>query len=96
VKSAINGADPNWGRIACAAGRSGAAVDADKIAITLNRVQVMKAGMPMLFNEQRLRSSLEGREVTVEVSLGVGGCTAIAWGCDLSQDYVTINASYTT
>ena len=96
VKTAVHGADPNWGRVACAAGRSAAAVDADRMSILLNGVQVMLNGVPVSFDEAGLRSSLEGTATLIEVDLGIGGYEATAWGCDLSKDYVTINASYTT
>jgi glutamate N-acetyltransferase/amino-acid N-acetyltransferase len=96
VKSAVNGADPNWGRIVCAVGRSGAAVDPDRVGIRLNGVTVMESGVPAPFNEPEMRASLTGEEILIEVSLGLGKWAATAWGCDLSQDYVTINASYTT
>lgn len=96
VKSAVNGADPNWGRIVCAVGRSGAAVDLDCVGMRLNGVPVMRAGVPVPFSESELRSSLAAPEILIEVSLGLGEATATAWGCDLSHDYVTINASYTT
>lgn len=96
VKSAIHGADPNWGRVVCAAGRSGAHVIPEHVSMTLCGVPVMAQGMPVPFNESALRSLLEGSTVTIEVDLGIGRAHATAWGCDLTHDYVTINASYTT
>jgi len=96
VKAAINGADPNWGRVVCAAGRSGAAMEPDKVSMTLGGTRVMSHGMPVPFDERDLRRRLESKHVVVAVDLGLGTGCATAWGCDLSHDYVTINASYTT
>lgn len=96
VKSAVHGADPNWGRVVCAAGRSGAQVDPERVSMTLCGVPVMAQGMPVPFEESDLRALLKERTVSIEVDLGLGAARATAWGCDLTHDYVTINASYTT
>ncbi len=96
VKTAIHGADPNWGRVVCAAGRSGAAMDPDRVSLSLNDVPVMSAGMPVPFPEDALRLSLQSDHVRVRINLHLGHASATAWGCDLSHQYVTINASYTT
>ena len=96
VKTAIHGADPNWGRIVCAVGRSGARMEPSLCHLSLNGVPVMDKGMPLEFAEDELRESLESREVALHVNLGLGSASATAWGCDLSREYVTINASYTT
>ena len=96
VKTAIHGADPNWGRVACAVGRSDAVVDPNSMSILLNGVAVMREGAPVSFDEDSLRVSLEGDTTLIEVGLGLGSAEATAWGCDLSRDYVTINASYTS
>jgi glutamate N-acetyltransferase/amino-acid N-acetyltransferase len=96
VKTAVHGADPNWGRVACAVGRSDAHVDPGRMGILLNGIEVMRQGMPVCFDEDGLRKSLEGDSIAILVDLGLGTAEATAWGCDLSKDYVTINASYTT
>jgi glutamate N-acetyltransferase/amino-acid N-acetyltransferase len=96
VKTAIHGADPNWGRVVCAVGRSGAAMDPDRVNLSLNDVPVMSAGMPVPFSEDALRLSLQSDHVCVAIDLHLGPASATAWGCDLSHEYVTINASYTT
>jgi len=96
VKAAINGADPNWGRVVCAAGRSGAVMDPDTVSMTLCGTPVMSRGMLVAFDDQALRASLQLDTVEVNVDLALGTGCATAWGCDLSHDYVTINASYTT
>jgi len=96
VKAAVHGADPNWGRVATAIGRSGARVDASCMGILLNGVEVMRQGLPAPYDEALLVSSLKGDKTTIEVTLGLGSSRATAWGCDLSEDYVTINSSYTS
>ena len=96
VKAAVNGADPNWGRVVCAAGRSGALVDPDRVSMDLCGVPVMSQGMPVPFDDAALRALLQTDHVVVAVDLGLGDGVATAWGCDLSHEYVTINASYTT
>ncbi len=96
VKCAIHGADPNWGRVICAAGRSGALIEPHVISMTLCGVPVMSEGMPVLFDHVSLRSLLAEAHVSIGVHLALGDGCATAWGCDLSHDYVTINASYTT
>jgi glutamate N-acetyltransferase/amino-acid N-acetyltransferase len=90
------GNDPNWGRIVAAAGRSGARVNEKKLEVYLNTVCVMKEGAPVCFNEQKMRQSLAGKEVTVRLCLNLGTGKAVAWGCDLSEEYVTINSAYTS
>ncbi len=96
VKSAINGADPNWGRIVCAVGRSRAAVEPSRVGMKMNGTPVMMKGIPVSFSEPDMRASLASAEILVEVDLALGTGSATAWGCDLSRDYVSINASYTT
>jgi glutamate N-acetyltransferase / amino-acid N-acetyltransferase len=96
VKAAVHGADPNWGRVVCAAGRSGALLEPERVSMRLCGVPVMSLGMPVAFDEATLRSLLQTAHVVVAVDLGLGDGDATAWGCDLSHEYVTINASYTT
>ncbi len=96
VKAAMNGADPNWGRVVCAAGRSGAVMKPERVSMTLCGEPVMSLGMPVPFDECALRARLAEDRVCVSVDLGLGESCATAWGCDLSHEYVTINASYTT
>jgi len=96
VKSAIHGNDPNWGRIVAAAGRSGAHMVEHKVDVTLQGVQVMKDGSPLPFDKPALSRLLRKDNVSVVVRMNTGRAKATAWGCDLSQDYVTINSDYTT
>jgi glutamate N-acetyltransferase/amino-acid N-acetyltransferase len=97
VKAAIHGNDPNWGRIVAALGRSGARVSEDALDVYLNDVCVMKRGCPDAFSKAEMMSSLsQGDDVFVRVCLNLGDGHAVSWGCDLSEEYVTINSAYTT
>jgi glutamate N-acetyltransferase/amino-acid N-acetyltransferase len=96
VKSAIHGNDPNWGRIVAAVGRSGVKVTEAKLDVYLNGIPVMKQGIPVPFDKQSVSGNLAGKEVNIRVNLNLGKGKATAWGCDLSEEYVTINSAYTT
>jgi glutamate N-acetyltransferase/amino-acid N-acetyltransferase len=96
VKAAIYGCDPNWGRILTAAGYSGAQVREEACRLYLQGVRVFAEGLPEPFDEAALREALASREVNIRLDLGLGPGAATAWGCDLTPDYVRINAEYTT
>jgi glutamate N-acetyltransferase/amino-acid N-acetyltransferase len=96
VKTAIHGADPNWGRILAAAGRSGAKVDQTKASVRIADVAVFADGAPRTFDSDAVRRVFEQTDITIGVDLGVGSESARAWGTDLSAEYVRINADYTT
>ncbi|MGI9861108.1 bifunctional ornithine acetyltransferase/N-acetylglutamate synthase [Moorella naiadis] len=100
VKSAIFGADANWGRIICAAGYSGAEIDPEKIDIYLasraGREAMTAGGEPLPFSEEKAAAILKEDEITIILDLNQGAAAATAWGCDLTYDYVKINASYRT
>ncbi|HHV77306.1 MAG TPA: bifunctional glutamate N-acetyltransferase/amino-acid acetyltransferase ArgJ [Syntrophothermus lipocalidus] len=96
TKAAVFGEDANWGRIICAAGYSGAAFDPDKVDIYLGEVQVARDGMGLAFDEDKAREELRKETVIIKVDLKQGQWSAKAWGCDLTHEYVDINASYRT
>ncbi len=96
VKAAVHGSDPNWGRIVAAVGRSGAEVVESKIDLYIDQVCVVKAGKPLPFSRQSVVRALNRKEVCVSLNLNLGSGRATAWGCDLSEEYVTINSQYTT
>lgn len=96
VKAAIFGNDANWGRVICAAGYSGACFDPDKVDIFLGDVQVARDGGSLEFSEELALQVLRKNTVTITLDFKSGGCAATAWGCDLSYDYVKINADYRT
>jgi glutamate N-acetyltransferase/amino-acid N-acetyltransferase len=96
VKSAVYGADPNWGRVLMAVGRSGAAVEEEKIDLFMNGVCIMEAGKPVPFHREAVVALMKGPEVTFRLQLHLGNGEATAWGCDLTEEYVIINSAYTT
>ncbi|MEN9206962.1 MAG: bifunctional glutamate N-acetyltransferase/amino-acid acetyltransferase ArgJ [Gloeomargarita sp. GMQP_bins_120] len=96
VKAAVFGRDPNWGRIAAAAGRAGVPFDPDELAIDLGDIPLMRAGQPLTFDRAAACAYLQSDPVVIWVRVGGGPGQGCAWGCDLSYDYVRINAEYTT
>jgi glutamate N-acetyltransferase/amino-acid N-acetyltransferase len=97
VKTAVFGRDPNWGRVAMAVGRSGARVDQDRLEIVLAGVPAMRDGTALPgFDEAAASAAMDSDEVTIEVDLHLGHGRATVWTCDLSYDYVRINAEYRT
>jgi glutamate N-acetyltransferase/amino-acid N-acetyltransferase len=96
VKSAVHGCDPNWGRIAAAAGRSGAAMIEQKTDVYIADMCLLKSGRPLPFDKKAASDLLGCEEVALRVDLNLGAFSAVAWGCDLSEEYVVINAEYTT
>jgi len=96
VKAAVYGNDPNWGRIVAAAGRSGAEVVESELDIYIGNICLVKAGCPLPFDKEKVIAVLGSSEVPVSLQLNLGTATATAWGCDLSEEYVTINSRYTT
>jgi glutamate N-acetyltransferase/amino-acid N-acetyltransferase len=96
VKAAVFGKDANWGRILCAAGYSGAEFDVNKTDIYLGQEKMAENGMGLIFDEQKAREELEKETVVITVDLKSGDHQATAWGCDLTYEYVSINADYRT
>jgi glutamate N-acetyltransferase / amino-acid N-acetyltransferase len=97
VKSAMFGNDPNWGRLAAAAGRAGVDFDPEQLQINLGDFALMKAGQPLVYDRPAASAYLKSsKTVIVQIFVGTGAGTGLAWGCDLSYDYVKINAEYTT
>ncbi|MBI4234273.1 MAG: bifunctional glutamate N-acetyltransferase/amino-acid acetyltransferase ArgJ [Chloroflexi bacterium] len=96
VKAAVHGNDPNWGRVLAAAGRSGVAIEEGRIALYVNDVCIMEQGMPIPFFKEAVVANMRGPEVRFRIRLGLGKASATAWGCDLSEEYVTFNSAYST
>jgi len=96
VKTALAGADPNWGRIICAAGYSGARFDPNKVDILVNGLYLCRKGVDAGFDEAAAHRELDRKELMVRVDLHAGSASARVWTCDFTRDYVTINASYRT
>jgi glutamate N-acetyltransferase/amino-acid N-acetyltransferase len=97
VKTAIHGGDPNWGRLVAVAGRSGAEFVPDAAAVRIGPVELFSDGVPHDERASEAAAYLKGTDIQVEVDLGTGGsgCSRI-WTCDLSAEYVRINAEYRT
>jgi glutamate N-acetyltransferase/amino-acid N-acetyltransferase len=96
VKTAFHGEDPNWGRIIAAAGSVKAELDPESWSLALNSKTWVERGAIEALSEAEAHRELEGTNVTVTLDLGMGEASATAWGCDLSRDYVRINAHYRT
>ncbi len=100
VKSAMFGSDANWGRILCAIGYSGAYVDISKVDVsfvsTKGEILVCKQGAGVMFDEDKAKEILLENEIVIDVKLGDGEAVSVAWGCDLTYDYVKINGDYRT
>jgi glutamate N-acetyltransferase/amino-acid N-acetyltransferase len=96
VKTAMYGEDPNWGRIVAAAGAARAGIDARRWTLGLNGRRWVGEGAIELLSEAEGHRELEKSSIDIELALNIGEAEATAWGCDLSRDYVRINASYRT
>ncbi len=96
VKTAVHGGDPNWGRIVCALGYSGCELAIDRLTVTVAGLTVFTAGAGVEVDLGAVGRAFQQAEIEIVADLGLGEGRAEAWGCDLSQDYVRINAEYTT
>jgi glutamate N-acetyltransferase/amino-acid N-acetyltransferase len=100
VKTAIHGGDPNWGRILAAAGSCGVAIDPDRMTLAFgmpgDEARVVEHGLPANHPLDRAAEKLAADPVIVRLDLGQGSGDAVVWTCDLSAEYVAINAHYTT
>lgn len=97
VKAMVHGNDPNWGRIMMALGKSGADMDESKIQIYINDIQIVDEGKSIPFHLDSVVSAMASSpDVRLGVSLNMGDASATAWGCDLTEEYVTFNSAYST
>ena len=96
VKCAIHGNDPNWGRIICAVGSCGVKLNEQKLSCKIGDITVFKNGRPAKFDAAKASRIIARKEHTITVDLGVGRESDFCYGCDLSKDYITINADYHT
>lgn len=96
LKSAIYGADPNWGRIVSVIGRSTVRISEPDVSVTLCGQRVFEHELPTEFDPAALSQAMTADTVTIEVELGAGTASATGWGCDLTEGYVKINADYHT
>jgi glutamate N-acetyltransferase/amino-acid N-acetyltransferase len=96
VRTAVHGGDPNWGRVLAAAGRSGARVEDRRASVKIGDLFVFRDGAPVAVADKDVRALFAADAIEIEVTLGLGAGEAVAWGCDLSAEYVRINAEYMT
>ncbi len=96
VKTAIAGSDPNWGRIICAAGYSGARFDPEKVDIRINDLYLCRRGLDAQFDEAAAKREFDGKDLTLRLDLHQGKASTVFWTCDFTHDYIDINASYRT
>jgi glutamate N-acetyltransferase/amino-acid N-acetyltransferase len=95
VKTAIAGEDANWGRVVMAVGKAGEPADRDRLSIGFGGVWAAREGQPLAdYDEAPVAAHLKGREVTIEVDLGLGEGRSTVWTCDLTHGYISINADY--
>ena len=99
-KAAMFGADANWGRVLCAIGYSGADVDVNKVGVSFEsakgEIVVCENGCGVDFSEEKAKEILLEKEININITLGDGNASSVAWGCDLTYDYVKINGDYRT
>jgi glutamate N-acetyltransferase/amino-acid N-acetyltransferase len=96
IKCAIHGGDPNWGRIICAVGSAGVKLNPDKLSCKLDNMTVFSNGTPRKFDAKKASKIISQTEHTITVDLGAGKVSDFCYGCDLSAEYVRINADYHT
>jgi glutamate N-acetyltransferase/amino-acid N-acetyltransferase len=96
VKTAVHGADPNWGRIVAAAGRAGVQFDINRVTVRIGGILLFDEGLPRDEAAPRAAEVLRHDTIDIAVSLGAGEASATIWGCDLSAEYVRINGEYRT
>lgn len=96
IKTMVTGRDPNWGRVMMAIGRSGAQVEQEQVSVWVGPHCVLESGTPTAADLEAVSKTMDTDEVQLRVDLALGDESATAWGCDLTTDYVHINADYTT
>lgn len=100
VKTAIHGNDPNWGRVVCAAGYSGAEIDPDTLTLDFGlgaeQIRLVQGGMPLVVDLDAASQLLRRENVYITLDLGLGSAATTVWTCDFSKEYVEVNAHYTT
>jgi glutamate N-acetyltransferase / amino-acid N-acetyltransferase len=94
VKTALYGEELNWGRILCAVGYSGVPFDPERIVLNINRIPIFRNGSPVASTRARAEKAIKDRDIQIEVDLAEGRGAAKVWTCDLSHEYININASY--
>lgn len=96
VKTAVHGGDPNWGRLIAVAGRAGVAFELSRAAVTIGAIVLFKDGAPHDENAPEAAKYLKNDDINIAVDLGAGAASSTVWTCDLTAEYVRINAEYRT
>jgi glutamate N-acetyltransferase/amino-acid N-acetyltransferase len=96
IKTMVKGKDPNWGRIITALGNAMPTMNENKISIHIGEIKVYENGKPLFSNAEKAVNEMYGETVIISIDLNDGNANAVAWGCDLTQEYVKINSEYTT
>ena len=96
VKCALYGSDPNWGRLLCAMGNSGAAFDERKVDVWFGSKRIVRRGVAAKADAGQIRRLMDGKELLITIDMNAGHAQAVAYGCDMTEDYVRINAHYHT
>jgi glutamate N-acetyltransferase / amino-acid N-acetyltransferase len=94
VKTALFGEELNWGRIVCAAGNSGVAFNPDLLTVSIGGVSVFQGGEPVTITKRQARELMSPRDLEISLELGAGDKSAKIWTCDMSREYIEINAGY--
>ena len=95
VKTAIAGEDPNWGRIVMAIGKEGSSVVQDKISISINKVKIThKGALVNNYKEEIVAKKMKSKNIEIDINIGTGKESATIWTCDLTKEYIKINADY--
>jgi glutamate N-acetyltransferase/amino-acid N-acetyltransferase len=94
VKTALYGQELNWGRILCAVGYSGVALNPDKVTLSINGFSIFSKGRPVDSTRAEAEKAIKEHDIVIEVGLAQGKESAAVWTCDFSHEYVNINASY--
>ena len=96
VRAMVHGRDPNWGRLMMALGKSGAELDESKVDLFISDIHIVHEGMAIPYFKEAVVSAMSVPEVRFGVNLNLGDASATAWGCDLTEEYVTFNSAYST
>ena len=96
VKAMVHGRDPNWGRVMMALGKSGIEFEESNVDLFVNDIHMVHEGTAFSYLKDAVISSMSGPEVQFRVSVNAGDFSATAWGCDLTEEYVTFNSAYST
>jgi glutamate N-acetyltransferase/amino-acid N-acetyltransferase len=96
VKAMVHGKDPNWGRIVMALGKSGIALEENKIDVFISDIHIVNKGVAIPYFKDAVVSAMAGKKVKFRVDLNLGNESATAWGCDLTEEYVIFNSAYST